>query len=284
MSAVRVVRDVEYARISGEALCLDLYLPESFPDAPTVIYLHGGGWQSGDKTDRAATRLTPFAAAGVAVVSVNYRLAPGARYPDPIHDVKAAVRWVRARGPEHGLRGERVGVWGASAGAYLATIAGLTSNVAKFEGAVGAELDRSSAVDAVVNWFSPTDLPSSLLRTPLEVAVLDRPPSVAVLFGSDEFGNRLDTIRAASPLENVGSDAPPFLIAHGNLDRMVSDSDSRDLFTALARERIDVTYCMIGAAGHEDPKFDSPSNLALTAAWLRSQLQEPNNTLIKDLS
>lgn len=268
---VSVVRDVQYASIGDVTLSLDIYRPDSHSDAPTVIYLHGGGWQRGDKTDDAAARLLPLAAMGVSVVSVNYRLAPAVRYPAPVHDVKAAVRWVRARGVEYGLRSDKVGLWGASAGGYLATFVGLTSGNSTFDGNVGRHVDQSSAVAAVVDWFSPTDLLGSIRRTPLETVVIDRPPSIEALFGRIDEDYH-DIIRSASPLENVHSDAPPFLIAHGNLDRIVPDSESLDLSKALARQGVDVTYCLIGAAGHEDPKFNSDSNLAVTAAWLRSRL------------
>lgn len=272
MSEISIVTDVEYAAATDERLTLDIYRPDTVPHAPTVIYLHGGGWDTGDKADGANGRLIPLAQTGVAVVSINYRLAPRARYPLQVHDVKAAVRWLRARGIDHGLSTEYLGIWGASAGGYLATIVGLTSNNRFLEGNLGTHTDHSSTVQAVVSWFAPTDLLNSAHRTPLESRVLHHRPSVTTLFGRSSFETHDTEVRSASPLDNVHPDAPPFLIAHGNLDRIVPESNSHDLFNTLARRRIDVTYCMVGGAGHEDPQFDSQSNLAITAAWLKSQL------------
>lgn len=279
MYDVSIVKDLEYAVTPTGPLTLDIYRPDAVVPAPTVLYLHGGGWAKGDKSDDADRRLQPLAEMGVAVASVNYRLSPAAHYPTQLHDAKAAVRWLRAMGSDHGLDTERLGIWGASAGGYLAAMVGLTAGNAALEGAVGVHHAHSSAVQAVVNWFSPTDLLSSTRRTGLESLILNRPPSVSALFGRSDFESHDAELRSAGPIENVHSAAPPFLIAHGNLDRIVPVSDSRDLFTALARHLVDVTYCMIGAAGHEDPRFDTEPNLRITAAWLKAQLAPKNREL-----
>ncbi|MBC2640896.1 MULTISPECIES: alpha/beta hydrolase [unclassified Rhodococcus (in: high G+C Gram-positive bacteria)] len=272
MHAVRVIKDLEYATTPGGPLTLDIYRSESDRPVPTVLYLHGGGWEGGDKADNADERLRPLAEMGVAVVSVNYRLAPGVRYPAQMHDVKAALRWLRAEGSDHDLQVERIGIWGASAGGYLAIMAGLSAGNAALEGTVGSHLDQSSAVQAVVTWFSPTDLLGSTRRTRLESLILNRPPAVHALFGRTQITGDDAEVRSASPMENVHAAAPPFLIAHGDLDRIVPASDSHDLFKALARRGVDVTYAAVGCAGHEDPRFDAEPNLAITAAWLKAQL------------
>src|SRR4051812_24196961 len=116
MTTVVIERDLIFAT-TGPTLALDLYRAPS-PDAPVVVYAHGGGWRSGDKSDGAVERLSALASFGVTVASVNYRLVPGATFPDQLHDLKAAVRWLRAKGPELGLSTARLGAWGASAGAY----------------------------------------------------------------------------------------------------------------------------------------------------------------------
>ncbi|MEU1981857.1 alpha/beta hydrolase [Nocardia sp. NPDC019395] len=279
MHDVSIVKDLEFAVTPAGPLTLDIYRPSTIGPAPTVLYLHGGGWTTGDKSDDADRRLQPLAELGVAVASANYRLSPAGHYPTQLHDAKAAVRWLRAVGSDHGLHTERLGIWGASAGGYLATMVGLTAGNAAIEGNAGTHLAHSSAVHAVVNWFSPTDLLSSTRRTWLETLILNRPPSVSALFGRDDFESHDAELRSAGPLENVHPAAPPFLIAHGNLDRIVPDSDSHDLFTALARHLVDVTYCMIGGAGHEDPRFDAEPNLGITAAWLKAQLAPTSSEL-----
>jgi acetyl esterase/lipase len=91
-------------------------------------------------------------------VSVNYRLVSRATFPAQLHDVKAAVRWLRGNGPRLGLPTDRIGIWGASAGAYLGSLLALTAGIEKFDGTVGGHLGQSSAVQAVVHWFGQSDL------------------------------------------------------------------------------------------------------------------------------
>src|SRR5205814_1914930 len=113
------------ATVDGTELRLDLYrAPQR--DAPLVVYLHGGGWRSGSRRDAHAERLEPMAAHGVTVASLDYRLVPDAVFPDQVHDVKAAVRWLRAHGPEMGLPCRPDRCLGSSAGAYLGSLVALT--------------------------------------------------------------------------------------------------------------------------------------------------------------
>ncbi len=117
--------DLEYAEVGGSSLRLDLYTPSGAPTGlPTLLYLHGGGWAMGDKSDAAVERLIPIVAHGFAVASANYRLVPSVTYPAPVHDVKAAVRWLRANAAEYGLDPERIALGGASAGGHLASLDG----------------------------------------------------------------------------------------------------------------------------------------------------------------
>src|SRR5688500_6739410 len=108
--------DLTYASPDGEPLQLDLYVPRTPDPAPVCVYLHGGGWLRGTRADRAAERLLPVAAAGVAVAAVQYRLSGQAIFPAPLDDVRAAVRWLRAEGAGFGVDPARIGAWGASAG------------------------------------------------------------------------------------------------------------------------------------------------------------------------
>src|SRR5690348_11298321 len=107
-SPVTVERDLAYAVVDGVELCLDIYRPAE-TGTPVVVYVHGGGWTRGDKDVGGGTRLAPLAAHGVTVVSVDYRLAPGAVFPQQLHDIKGAVRWLRAQGPRLGLATARLG-------------------------------------------------------------------------------------------------------------------------------------------------------------------------------
>lgn len=271
MTHVTATSDIRFAEIDGEALHLNLYRPDTEGVVPVVLYLHGGAWQFGDRAADAEKRLKPLAAHGIAVVSADYRLAPASVFPAQIHDVKAAVRWIRANADGYGLLADRVGVWGASAGALLGSLSALTPGDEELEGTVGEDLDQSSAIQAVVHWFGPADFVSAGTRSPFEAAVL--PPSMErVLFGPGSEEATAATARAASPLHRELADAPAFLIAHGDRDRMLPVGHNEAFHGALSRAGARSTFMSLGGAGHEDPVFDGAANLGMTAAFLLAEL------------
>jgi dipeptidyl aminopeptidase/acylaminoacyl peptidase len=149
---------------------------------------------------------------------------------------------------------------------------GLTSGVADLaeSSTVRVEGD-SAAVSAVVSWFGPTDLVLAERRSELERAVL-RPSSVGALLGVESVGDNLELARRASPVSFVTSSAPPFLIAHGDQDRLVPPSQSARLHEALVLAGVSSTLQVLGGAGHEGSEFDDPAHLAMTAAFLHSHL------------
>src|SRR3954471_17625960 len=99
---ITVERDVAYATDEWVDLLMDIYRPAA-PGTPVVVYAHGGGWSRGDRRTDGEKRLAPLAAYGVTVVSVDYRLAPDAVFPQQLHDLKGAVRRLRAHGNRFGL-------------------------------------------------------------------------------------------------------------------------------------------------------------------------------------
>ena len=261
---------LEFGTVGDTRLKLDLHrAPQA--DAPLVLYVHGGGWRSGDRADGRAERLTPLAARGVTVASVDYRLAPGAVFPDQMHDLKGAVRWLRAHGPDLGLRTDRIGVWGASAGAYLGSLLALTAGDDEWEGVVGGNLEQSSDVQAVVHWFGQSDLLASGSRSDVEARLLPF-AFEAGLLGVRSAAQASARARDLSLLTRVSSQAPPFLIAHGDRDHIVAPSEGQALHDALSRAGGDTQFMLLGGAGHEGPEFDRPAVLAMTAAWLRDKL------------
>jgi acetyl esterase/lipase len=273
MTPVTVDRDRAFATVGGARLGLDLYRPAE-AETPVVLYVHGGGWRSGDKAESGAERLAALAAYGVTVASVNYRLVPGATFPDQLHDLKGAVRWLRAHGPSLGLRSDRLGIWGASAGAYLGSLLALTAGDDELEGAVGGNLEQSSAVQAVVHWFGQSDLLVSGSRSDIEARLLPF-AFEAGLLGVGSVAEAADRARDLSLLTRASPQAPPFLIAHGDRDHVVAPSEGEALHRALSRAGADTQFMLLGGAGHEGPEFDRPAVLAMTAAWLRTKLTSP---------
>jgi acetyl esterase/lipase len=276
MTAGTVERGLGFATVGTTVLRLDLHRAPT-PDAPVVLYVHGGGWRSGDRTDAAAGRVAPLAAHGVTVASVDYRLVPGATFPDQLHDLKGAVRWLRAQGDSLGLRTDRLGIWGASAGAYLGSLLALTPGDTELEGTVGGNLEESSAVQAVVHWFGQSDLLASGSRSDTEARLLPF-AFEAGLLGVRSLTEAAGRARALSLLPRVSPQAPPFLIAHGDRDHVVPPSEGQALHDALGRAGAVSSLVLLGGAGHEGPEFDRPPMLALTAAWLQATLGVPAPT------
>lgn len=262
--------DLLYATVGGRSLRLDIHRPAG-PATPVVVYAHGGGWTGGDRRSEAPARQGLLAVHGVTVVSVDYRLAPDAVFPQQLHDLKGAVRWLRANGDRLGLATERLAMWGASAGAYLGSLLALSEGEDALEGTVGGNLDRSSAVQAVVHWFGQVDLVASAARSSVEASLLPFHYEADLLGTADPAG-LAERARDFGLLPRVSAQAPPFLIAHGDRDRIVPSSEGLALHDALGRAGARSRFELLAGAGHEDAQFGDPANLAVTAAWLRSVL------------
>jgi acetyl esterase/lipase len=224
----RLYASVAYATVVGyRPLRLDLHVPAGDGPWPLAVWVHGGAWRTGDRRTLPDTiaPLDFFARVrgrGYAVASLDYRLSGEARFPAQLHDVKAAIRWLRAYAADLGLDAGRFAVWGESAGGHLAALAGLTAD-ASLEGEVGLT-GVSSAVQAVVDWYGVSD-----------IAALDRQRSdspEALLLGGQPA--RLRELAAlASPTEHAHADAPPFLCVHGTEDQIVPYSQSEHLAAML---------------------------------------------------
>ncbi len=151
-----VHRNLEYVKGGHERQRLDLYVPEKADGPlPVIVWVHGGAWLTGSKEGGGPA--LPFVGKGYAVASINYRLSQHAKFPAQIEDCKAAIRWLRANAKTYNLDPGRFGVWGASAGGHLVALLGTSGDVKDLEGNAGTD-DQSSRVQAVVDWFGPTDV------------------------------------------------------------------------------------------------------------------------------
>jgi acetyl esterase/lipase len=159
------------------------------------------------------------------------------------------VRWIRARAKEYNFDRERVGVWGASAGGHLAALLGTTGGMKAVEGNVGGNLEESSRVQAVCDFFGPATLEAAAFAG----TAGGRPPAGLdmvrqLLGGTPEDKPQL--ARLASPLAHVTRDDPPFLIVHGSKDLLVSPRQSELLAAALRKAGVEVTLHVVKDAGH----------------------------------
>jgi acetyl esterase/lipase len=148
--------DIEYARAGELVLKLDLHRPQ-VANPPLIVYVHGGAWRAGSKSDVPIAALLDH---GFAIASVDYRLSTQAVFPAQIHDIKAAIRFLRAKAAEFRLNTEKIAIIGSSAGGHLAALVGVTNGHKVLEGRIGDHLDQSSRVDAIVSFYGASNLQS----------------------------------------------------------------------------------------------------------------------------
>ena len=243
---VEVLNDIVYKEPFKRPLTLDLYRPaRSKGRLPVVIWVHGGGWLNGSKNNCPAAWL---AGEGFAVASIDYRLTHDAQWPAQIDDCRDAVRWLRANAKSHRLDPDHIGAWGSSAGGHLVAILG-TINPPDGE-------TTSSRIQAVCDWFGPTDL---LTMPPNVVSEKRTLEQVAKSNGAKLLGatvrNVPEKAKHASGLHHVSADDPPVLVMHGDEDPAVPISQSERFVAALREAGVDTTYHVVKGAGHGGPQF-----------------------------
>ncbi len=244
---VTTLRDVPYGEADGMPLLLDVLHPDPLPSAPppAVVWVHGGGWESGDKEEAQEPALNPFLAAhGFFTVGVNYRLSDQSSFPAQLHDVKAAVRWLRANATHLGINPERIGVWGHSAGGHLAALLGATGDLPALEGDSGSP-GYSSRVQAVVAVSAPSDFTA----IPPGWTHAEPRRATSKLVGGP-LEQHLDAVRLANPIAHLHGDAPPFLLIHGERDEIVPVEQADLLYRALQRAGVPATFIPIPGANH----------------------------------
>lgn len=240
-------RNVAYVPNGHERQKLDLFIPAGATNPlPLLIWVHGGAWLGGSKEQSPAL---PYLQRGYAVASLNYRLSQHALFPAQLEDCKAAVRWLRANAKEHGLDPDRFAAWGASAGGHLVALLGTTDGVKAFD--TGGNLEVSSRVQAVVNFFGPTDLTQMQKQSPPDSSFDHDAPDApgSKLIGGAVQANK-DKAAAANPITYVSKDDAPFLILHGERDNIVPWQQSELLRDALQQAGVPVTFQIIEGAGH----------------------------------
>lgn len=260
---VREMRDITYATVDGKALQLDLYMPTGIANPPLLVWVHGGAWQRGSRT--SARR--EFAQNGIATAAVSYRLSTEARFPAMVHDIKAAVRFLRARAADYGYRTDRIAISGDSAGAHLAALVGVSHGVAALEGNVGTHLDQSSQIQAIVDYYGATNLMTILPQsTPFGLGV--REPALELLLGAPP-DKTPDLARLASVVTHVDKGDPPLLIFHGDQDPQMPINQSHELQGVYEAHGLDVEMIVVHGAAHGGDVFYGGNYLDRALSFLR---------------
>jgi acetyl esterase/lipase len=235
-NSVAWITNVPYVDGGGPQQQLDLYIPTDRKNMPLVVYVHGGGWEHGDK---AGDSLNPnnlqLLWDGYAMASINYRLAPAAIWPAQIQDCKAAIRWLKTHAHQYGYDPNRVAVIGVSVGGHLAAMLVTTSGTKTFD--VGENLDSSSDVTCGVN----------ICGAVADFTTFDG-PNFSFLGGS--LKDHMDLARSATPTNYMHADEPPMLVVHGTADHLVPYVQSELLVEAMDKAGAPYYFHTVVGGGH----------------------------------
>lgn len=237
--------DITYVTREGVDHRLDIVTLAREPESPrpAIVFVHGGGWLGGEKTTTANDWL---AEAGFFTVSVEYRLTGTARFPAQIHDVKAAIRWVREHAAEWNVDPDKIGVWGSSAGGHLSALCAVTNGDAAY---AGGEFETSSDVQCAVPICPPTDFLVDWYAVGNMPVHEEAEMCLEGLIGGTPL-EQPDLARQASPLWQISSDAAPQLVIQGGADDLVPAGQVRAYTSALMQHGADVTYLEYADEGH----------------------------------
>jgi acetyl esterase/lipase len=232
---------IAFAHPGNQALQLDLAMPKDGTGPyPAVLCIHGGGFRAGNRESYDGLCVT-LASKGYVAVTITYRLAPAHPFPAAVFDCKAAVRWLRANAATYRIDPTRIGVTGGSAGGHLAQFLGVTAGVPRFEGE--GNLDYSSAVTCVVNFYGPSDLSKSYGKS------VDAAEVLPLFFGGN-LETKLREHIIGSPLYWVTPAAAPTLVVHGTEDKYVAYEQAGWMIDKLKASQVEAELLTLPGAGH----------------------------------
>ena len=262
---VQVIQNIEYARVGDQTLRLDLHLPDANARSPLIVWVHGGAWRSGSKKDMPLGKLV---AKGYAVASVDYRLSSQAKFPAQIHDLKAAVRFLRGHGADWKLPVKKILIAGDSAGGHLAALVGVSNGHAELEGNLGSDRAQSSDVQSIISFYGGANLTTILKQsTPHGLSV--RVPALDLLLGGQP-DDVPALARLASPVFQVDKNDPPLLLLHGDQDPQMPVNQALELVGAYQKVKAPVQLEIVHGAAHGGAMFYDEERLAVVRKFLRS--------------
>jgi len=259
---IQLISNVVYEQVpmrgyENVAMKMDVLKTENKEKLPAIVFVTGGGFINANKDSYIQQRMD-LAEAGYVVASINYRVAPTAVFPQPLEDVKAAIRYLKANAAKFNIDPDKIGVLGESAGGYLSAMTGTTNGTTQFD--KGENLDQNSNVQAVVDIYGLSDL--TRVGSDFSQAVQNAhksPGATEALWvnGSPVFGGKDGGIlvdpekaKAANPMTYISDQTPPFLLMHGDKDQLVSPSQTDLVYQALVAQGIEATRYVVKGAQH----------------------------------
>jgi acetyl esterase/lipase len=265
--APRDIKDIVYATVDGKPLGLDIHLPAAVRQPRLIVWVHGGAWTDGNKTAYP----TFLVEHGFAVASLDFRSSSAARFPANVHDIKAGIRFLRAKAKEYGYRADRIAIVGASSGGHLAALVGVTGGNAELEGNEGDYPNESSRVQAIVSYFGASDLTTILAQsTPAGLAV--RAPALDRLFGAapDQVP---ELAKLASPIFHVDRDDPPAFVLHGDQDAQMPVNQALELKWAYENVGRKIDVEILHGVGHVAAPFFAGKPVDQVVQFLKRTLR-----------
>ncbi len=228
---IQEYKDVVYKQTTERDLMLDIYHLKNLPEQkPALVFIHGGAWKKGDKSDYRRY-LVDFALRGYVTVTLAYRFSQEALFPAAVNDVKCAIRWIKKNAKKYNIDPNNIAVIGGSAGGHLAMMIAYSSDKPEFD--ENCDLDSiNSNIQAVVNLYGPSDLTTDF--------AMEQPP--VHKFIGELYKDAKEKYRQASPINYITPDDPPTLIFQGTLDEIVPVLQSDLLNDKLIDEEVQVEY------------------------------------------
>ncbi len=244
-----IIKNILYGGEADKKLALDIYKLNKQSSLYLIVWIHGGAWRSGSK-DNPPLGLLGY---GYALASINFSLSTGKIFRAQVHEIKAAIRFLRANANKYGYQPGKIIIWGGSSGGHLAALVATTNNHKELDGDIGNYISTSSSVQGCIDYFGPTNFLTILNQsTPRGVNV--RLPALAILLGKPvEQATRL--AKLASTVFHGDAADPPMFIVHGEQDVQVPINQSIQLLSAYKTKKLTVQMEFIPNAGHSDPVY-----------------------------
>ncbi|AVQ22844.1 alpha/beta hydrolase [Fusobacterium nucleatum subsp. nucleatum ATCC 23726] len=282
---VSYTQNITYSQPLGKMnevvkLEMDIIKPVTQNKLPVVLFVTGGGFVGSLKSNYLQQRLE-IAEAGYVVASIEYRKIPNGVFPEPLEDVKSAIRFLRANADKFGIDKNKIAVMGSSAGGYLVAMAGTTNGYKQFD--KGDNLNQNSDVQAVIDIYGLSDLATvgeDFSKEIQEIHKSSAAPEALWLNGvvlSNEINsvdNMPEKVKAANPMTYITKDTPPFLLLHGDKDILVSPSQTEKLHKALVTKGIDSTRYIVKGAAHGGEYWVQPEVMKVIINFLNKNLKK----------
>lgn len=268
MATPQKLVDLEYAKAGEISLKLDLYLPSDAIDSILIVWVHGGAWRGGSKD---SVSIEPLVKKGYSIASVDYRLTPVAPFPANVHDIKAAIRFLRGQAGKYGYNTEKIVVSGSSAGAHLAALVGVTNGHPELEGNLGNYTNQSSDIAAIVDFYGASNLTTILKQsTPHGLSV--REPALDLLIGGRPEAVP-EMAKLASPVFHIDESDPPLLLIHGDQDPQMPINQAHEIHGQYKDLSLPVWFEVIHGGAHGGKAFFDDERLALVDWFLKKHLR-----------